>query len=152
MRLVRAIVLGLVMVAVSAVVAEDKKAAKLDPEKLVGSWKIVEGSKAGEKAGADATKGAITLTKDKITLADGDMKFEFSYKVDTKVEPTAIDMEIVQPDALKGAKAKGIIKLDGGKVTLCYHPMNGDRPTKFESTKDNGNYMFVLEAKKAEKK
>ncbi len=148
MTLVRALVLGLALVAVSALTAEDKKpAAKFDAEKLYGDWKITGGMKAGEKAGDDAKKGTVTVTKEKISLVDGDMKFVFTYKADAATDPVAIDMEIVEPDAFKGTKAKGIIELKDGKATLCYHPMGGDRPKKFESTKDNGNYLFMMEKK-----
>jgi len=148
MTLLRALVLGFALIAATAVSAEDKKPeGKLD--KLVGDWKVTGGTKAGEKAGDDAKKGVVTVTKDKITLTDGDMKFVFTYKADAAKDPAEIDMEIVEPDAFKGTKAKGIIKLDGDKVTLCYHPMGGDRPKKFESTKDNGNYMFMMEKKAA---
>jgi len=153
MTLVRALVLGIALLAIPAVTAEDKKPApKFDVEKFYGDYKITGGTKAGEKAGDDAKKGAVTVTKEKITLADGDMKFVFTYKIDDKAEPTAIDMEIVEPDAFKGTKAKGIIEMKDGKVTLCYHPMGGDRPKKAESTKDNGNYMFMMEKKEKKDK
>jgi uncharacterized protein (TIGR03067 family) len=150
MSLVRALGLGLGLVLVTGLSAQDEKPKKGDKEgkideMLVGEWKITGGMKAGEKAGDDAKKGKVTVTKDKITLADGEMKFVFSYKLDATKDPVEIDMEIVEPDALKGAKAKGIIKGDKGKGTLCYHPMMGERPKKFESTKDNGAYLFELE-------
>lgn len=151
MTRVRALVLGLAAVAVTAAVADDKP-APLDPAKLVGDWKIVEGMKAGEKSGDDAKKGMVIVDKEKITLKGDDMTFAFSYKIDPKKEPAEIDLEIVEPEGLKGAKAKGIVKLEKEKVTLCYHPMMGDRPTKFDSTKENGNYMFTMEkAKKSDK-
>lgn len=149
MNLVRALVLGVGLVAISATVADDKP-AKLDPKKLVGDWKITEGWKAGEKAGGDATKGTITLTKDTVTIK-GDKPeetFKFTYKLNVDKSPAEMDLEITEPEPLKGAKTQGIIKLEDGKFTLIYHPMGEKRPTEFKSTKENGFYMFVMEKKK----
>ena len=53
-------------------------------------------------------------------------------------------MEILAPEAFKGAKAKGIVTVDGDTLKLAYHPMGGDRPTKFESAKDSGVFYFTL--------
>ena len=154
MILVRMLALGLATLVMSTVVGQDKKTEKLDPAKLVGKWTLVEGMKAGEKSGDDAKKGTTEVTKEKITLAGPDATFVFGYKVDVTKTPAEVDFEILEPEGLKGAKAKGIIKLEDGKMTMCYHPMMGDRPTKFESTKDNGFYLFTFKAaavKKEEK-
>ena len=137
----RLLALGLLLSFTALAGAEDKKPEKLDPAKLVGDWTLTEGVKAGEKT--EKPKGLATLTKDKITLKSDDMTFVFSYKIDDKKDPVAVDFEILEPEGLKGGKAPGIIKLEGDKMTLIYHPMMGERPTKFESTKDNGFYLFT---------
>jgi hypothetical protein len=41
-------------------------------------------------------------------------------------------------------KALGIIKWEGDTMQLCYDPMGQTRPTTFESTADNGCFMFTL--------
>ena len=105
------------------------------------------GTKAGEKQ--EKIEGAITITKDKLTLKAGDMTFVFGYKLDPKTTPAGIDMHIIEPEAFKDGKAKGIVKLADGKVTLCYHPMGGDRPKEFKSTKENGHHLFVVKKKDA---
>ncbi len=128
------------------------KAPKFDASKLLGDWKLSEGTKAGEKSGPDLGKDIVTITKDKMSLKAGGMDFEFSYKLDDSKDPVAIDMEITLPEGLKGSKAPGIVKVDGDKFTLCYSPMSGTRPTKFESTKENGFFLFVhTKAAKADK-
>ena len=149
MILLRLMVLGLATLVMSTVAAQDKKPEKLDPAKLIGDWKLSAGLKAGEKY-EDTTNSMTEVTKDKITVADDRATFVFGYKIDTKKTPVEIDMEILQPDDLKGNKAKGIIKLEDGKMMLCYHPTGGERPAKFESTKDNGFFLFTY--KKVEKK
>jgi uncharacterized protein (TIGR03067 family) len=154
MSWLRALVLGAGLVAVSAAAADDEKTGKLDPGKLVGTYKITEGKKAGEKIGDDAKKGSVIFTKETITIkGDDGMAFEFSYKLDPKETPAAIDMEITKPDALKGAKAMGILEAEKDELKLCYHPEGKERPKKFESTKDNGYYMFTMKkSAKAEPK
>src|SRR5438874_6462612 len=133
--------------------ADDKKdapqPAKFDAAKLVGDWTYVSGVKAGEKVEKDRLEGKVTFTKDRITIpAGGDMKFVMAYKLDTKANPVTIDMEIKEGPVNEG-KAKGIISFEGEQLKLCYQPTGGDRPKKFESTKDNGAFYFVL--KKAAK-
>jgi uncharacterized protein (TIGR03067 family) len=147
MNLLRAVVLGVGVLAISAAGADDKP-GKVDAKKLVGEWKITEGWKAGEKATGDATKGTIIVAKDMVTIK-GDKPeetFEFSYKLNA--DKGEIDLEITKPEPLKGTKTQGIAKLEDGKFTLCYHPMGEKRPTEFKSTKENGFYMFVMEKKK----
>jgi uncharacterized protein (TIGR03067 family) len=154
MSWLRALVLGVGLVAVSAAAAQDdKKSDKMDPAKLAGTYKITDGKKAGDKIGDDAKKGKVVITKEAIALKGEDgMEFEFSYKLDAKADPAEIDMEITKPDALKGAKTLGIISYEAGEVKLCYHPEGKERPKKFESTKDNGNYLFTMKKDKADEK
>ena len=132
----------------------DKKPADFDAKELAGKWNFTEGMKAGEKTEADKLKEPAVITAEKITLKTADGTFIFKYKVDAKASPVAIDMEILEPDGFKGAKAKGIIALDGEKLKLAYNPTpDGARPTDFKSTKDNGHHVFMLKmAKKEEKK
>jgi uncharacterized protein (TIGR03067 family) len=154
MSWLRTLVLGVGLVAVSAAAAQDeKKSGKLDPAKLAGTYTIADGKKAGEKLGDDSKKAKVIFTKETITIKGEDgMDFEFSYKLDAKADPVAIDMEITKPDALKGAKTMGIIGYEAGEVKLCYHPEGKERPKKFESTKENGLYLFSLKKEKADGK
>jgi uncharacterized protein (TIGR03067 family) len=137
------------LVCLGFVIADDTpkaapKTATFDAAKLLGEWTYVSGVKAGEKVEKDRLEGKVVFTKDRITIpAGGDMKFVMAYKLDTKANPVAIDMEIKEGPVSEG-KAKGIITIEGDQLKLCYHPTGGDRPKKFESTKDNGAFYFVL--------
>lgn len=137
----------------ASAVADD---AKFDPGKLVGTWKITGGKKAGADLGDMAKDGTYVVTKETITIKAGDMDlFVIKYKVDPKASPAAIDMEITKSpgDSANGSKAKGIIEVAGDELKICYTPMDGDRPTKFDGEK---NHYFTLkrqkDAKKTEKK
>lgn len=148
MKAVRALAFAVVVALVVPVVAEDKKETKFDAEKVVGDWTITGGKKAGKDLGDEAKKGTYTISKDKITLKeDGKTQFVFTYTVDAKASPAAIDMEIAESaiDGLKGSKAKGIIELSGEELKLTYDGMGGERPKKFD---DDKAFAFVLKKKK----
>jgi uncharacterized protein (TIGR03067 family) len=118
-----ALVLGLAAALATGSRADDKKdKAPLDPAKLEGTW---------------------TFTKDKLTMGEGDMKFEFKYTVDAKASPATIDLEMTSGPVGAGSKAKGLIALDGDELKLCYSPE--DRPKEFSGEKA---FLFVLKRKK----
>lgn len=152
MHLVRAIPV-VVLIVGAAVAGGDEKAARFDPEKLLGKYVEIEGMKAGEKADPDRLKGQfVTVTKDifKIEGDQPEQTFEFAYKLNTTKNPIEIDLEIQFPDDLKGNKASGIIAFDGKTLKLCYHATSeNDRPKKFESTEKNGYFLWTM--KKVEK-
>ena len=89
-----------------------------------------------------------------MTLKSAEATFVFKYKVDAKATPVAIELEILEPEGFKGAKAKGIVSLEGDVFKLAYNPKpDGDRPKDFKSTKDNGSHVYVMKmAKKKDDK
>jgi uncharacterized protein (TIGR03067 family) len=147
--------LASLVVALFVVIPALSEAAKpktaFDPAKLVGDWTITSGERAGDKVDKERLQAKITITKDIITLQAGpDQKFVFGYKIDSKAKPAAIDMEIKEGPVSEG-KAIGIIALEGGGFKLCYVQKEGadaKRPAKFESTKDNNAFLFVLKPAK----
>lgn len=137
-------VLGVVLGVALTAAAQDKK---FDAAKLVGDWTYVEGMRGGEKVGKESLGAKVTFTKDTVTVPAGpDAKFLMAYKVNGKASPVAIDLEI-KDGPVKEGKAVGIIALEGDTLKLCYSP-EGKRPAKFESTKDNGAFYFVLKRAK----
>ena len=136
-------------------VADDKKEApKFDATKMVGKWAITGGMKDGTKVDADKYKDTdatyVEATKDKLTLKTPEGTFEFAYKINDKASPVEVDLEITAPDMFKGAKATGIVKMDGDTMTLCYPAMGGEKPKDFEAKEKSGHYCFTM--KKAAKK
>jgi uncharacterized protein (TIGR03067 family) len=149
LKTVASLVLALVVVA--PVHSEDaKKKAALDPAKLIGTWTIISGERAGEKSDKDRLAPKITITKETITIGAGEMKFVIAYKIDTKASPATIDMEIKEGPVNEG-KAIGIIAWEGDGFKLCYvqkESADSKRPAKFESTKENNAFLFVLKPDK----
>lgn len=152
MKTVAVLGLSILVLAVSlSSYAQDKKG--LDPAKLVGEWKYVDGLKDGEKVAAQVLKGIIKIDKKAFTLPSEtpDEVFVMPYKLDASKSPAAIDFTIEKaPLAMKeaeGAQAAGIITLEGDTIKLAYASMGGERPKNFESTADNKVHVFTLKRK-----
>ncbi len=126
---------------------EEEKADKKKVS-IVGKWKVVEGTRSGEEIDSSRLPPSIKITKKQIKIPspDGGDGFVMNYKLDTSKEPIEINMDIDSGPA--EGKAIGIIKMKKGKLVLCYDPQGESRPKKFETTEDNGCFMFVLEKAK----
>lgn len=129
--------------------AEDKK---FDAKSLEGTWKVTGGKKAGSDLSDMSKEGDYVFTKDSVTIKAGDMElFVMKFKIDEKASPMAIDMEITKSpgDSANGGKAEGIIEVKGDEMKICYPPMGGDRPKKFDGS--DKYYYFVLKKQKKDK-
>ncbi len=125
---------------------EFKRAAKeLSAKALEGQWKYVSGKRAGEAVAKDRLAMNVKVKDGKFTIPTGAEDFVMSFKIDAKKSPATIDMKIESGPAGEG-EAVGIIKMEGDKFVLCYDAYgSGKRPTEFDSTQENGFFMFTLE-------
>jgi uncharacterized protein (TIGR03067 family) len=136
------------------VVARAKNGGRepFDKEMLVGEWGFKSGKRAGEDIAEERLKGSATFTADKVTIPAGpNEKFVMSFKIKEGKKNAEIDLNIESGPAPEG-KAIGIVKFDDKKLVLCYDPEGKNRPAKFESTGENGCFLFVLEKKADDKK
>ena len=138
------------LVAVSGLAFAEEK-PKFDAQKLVGKWKFTEGTKSGEKVDAKALESEVTFTKDTVTLKDPTQTHVMKFKIDATKKPIQVDF-VGEEGPAKGFKAEGIISLKGDTLTLAYATnipgFEGKRPEKFESTKDNKAFLFVMKKTK----
>lgn len=126
----------------AAVRAEDKP--KLDPAKLVGKWTVISSETDGKKSPADDLKKiGVELSKEAFTLTNMDSKFIMKYKLDPSKTPCTISIEITEGPIGQGAKAEGIIALDGDQLKLCYPYMGGPAPKEF-ATKEGSGLRYVV--------
>ena len=121
----------------------------VDPEvnkKLIGTWVIKSGMRSGSEVAEERMEGNIEIDEETITIpgATDDETFVIGYKIDASKSPMQIDMAIESGPAPEGAPAIGIIKMGDGEFKLCYDAEGGARPEKFESTEENGYFMFKL--------
>jgi uncharacterized protein (TIGR03067 family) len=118
-------------------------------DKLLGEWKIISGKKAGEDVGEERLATVPKFEKDKVTIPSPTESFVMSYKLNTRKYPVEIDLKIEAGPAPEGT-ALGIMQIKDDELTFCYDPTGAKRPEKFESTSDNGFYMFVMKKVKAD--
>jgi uncharacterized protein (TIGR03067 family) len=127
---------------------EGPKGDSAKDAKLVGTYTITSGEKGGKAIPAEEIEGVvIAFTRDKIVTTSKDKKelYAATYKLDTSTKPWKIAMTSTAPK--KGEKADGVVKVDGGTVTICYALPGGATPTGF-TTKDK-QQCFTLKRVKA---
>ena len=144
-KTVCALLVCIVAGAVVPLSAQDKDAAKFDAKKLVGTWKYVSGVKDGTKVDADSlSKQTVQFAKDKVTLKSDDATFVMKYDLDTAKKPVGIKLEILESPFGAGAKAAGIIEVNGDKMRFCYAPMSEEAPKTFEAKEGSKLHLFEL--------
>lgn len=140
------------LVAPGALSAQDQaKDEAFDPAKLIGTWSYVSGEKNGETLDEEHFKGqTVIVTKESITLKSADATFVLKYEIDATKAPVEINLTITESPFGAGPMARGIIELKGDSLKICYPPMEGPTPTKFESKAGSGHHAFVLKRSRPE--
>ena len=157
-RLLGAFTLALVVPA-ALVAADAKSEDKRSEDKakpLIGQYDITGGEKDGTAIPAERLKGStVAITGDTIAVVDGQNKELYSAKYKLAEVPDQkgiwrVDMASKVPR--EGAKAAGLIKLDGEQVWLIYS-IGEARPDGFDKT-EQGQHLFKLKrtAKPADQK
>lgn len=124
---------------------KNKGAEPLEIEELVGDWTFKKGTRASEEVAAERLQGSAKFDKEKVTIPAGPgSSFVMRYKINKESKIPQIDLEIESGPVNEG-KALGLIKFEEGMLHLCYDPKGEERPAKFQSTKENGCFYFVLE-------
>lgn len=130
----------------STALAQEKKRAERDEKgpalKLEGRYTIVSGEKDGKAIPEAEINGSIVVfTADKIVGTDKDKKefFASTYSLDTTHTPWLIKMKSTTS---KDAEALGLLKQDGGAVTIIYALPGGEAPKEFKTRQNQ--HLFVL--------
>lgn len=136
-RIVALVVVGLLMGA-----DKPEDAAKKDLEALQGDWKVEKAVRGGKDAPAEvAAKLKLTFAGNKLSVDEGSARDEqATLTLDPSKTPAAVDFQPTRPgkDVIKG-----IYKLDGDSLTLCW-AKEGDRPTEFASKEGSETVLFEL--------
>ena len=122
------------------------KRAPLSAEQILGTWKFESGRVEGRESDVNRLAGSkVIITKDKLTLNSGDASFVMEYTLNTSKQPAKIDLKITEGPFGEGARAPGIVKLQDGKLFICYNPRGGEAPVKFEAGNEHSLFVLSLE-------
>ena len=122
---------------------------KMKAPSIAGSWMIKSGTRSGAEVPQERLT-TISITDKEVTIPAGPSTFVMSYKLDTSQSPFQIDMKIESGPVPEGM-AKGIVKMEGEKMMLCYNGMGGDRPADFKTVEGDNCFYFEM-VKEAPKK
>jgi uncharacterized protein (TIGR03067 family) len=128
-----------------AIAAPGPKDAPKSPAEnpLLGDWLVESHIASGKPIPQVGKSERITISKDRWkVMTEGES--ESNLTLDATKDPPHIDVWVpAQGDDDKFTRARGIYKLDGDTLVVCY-TLSGDRPTKFESTQKSGVWMMTL--------
>jgi len=145
MRVKTFVILALILMTSAAVPAqEEKKPAKKDEDRILGTWTMVSGKKSGENA-PDEFVQQFRLTfkaEGKFAAVVGPEKnIDGTFTLDTTKKPMQIDL------TGDGKTMEGICALDGDNLKLCMGEA-GERPLEFESSGGSHTILLILQRAK----
>ena len=129
--------------------ADAKEDAKKETKKFQGTWTLTSGEAEG-KALTDKqiADGKLVIEGDHYTVTIPDVgTITGIQKLDPTTTPKNIDiMDDSGPN--KGKTCLGIYEIKGAKFRCVFAPAGKDRPTKFATTADSGQWLHVWEKAK----
>lgn len=142
--------MGIVVLAVGALIAAEAEDAKKDLEKLQGTWLLV----AGERDGKEFTEEEVKKTKlfikgDTFRIPESAVATsqDGTIKIDPSKKPKEMDATTGSgPD--KGKTWQGLYELDGDTYKVCFAPPGKDRPKEFSSKAGSGHLLQVWKREK----
>ncbi len=146
-----AIALGLALgIGLSASLAQAQETGQKDQgiaAKIIGTYKLVSGNNGGKEIPKEQLNGQVRIAKDVMTTYDAENKevYVVRYNVEREAEPARIGMAVTsssRPDAV-GTKGRGLVKLEGNKLTLIYDYKSEEFPSDFEPKKDTENLLVM---------
>lgn len=131
----------LLVLAIAAPAPKDGgKAPAPTDHALVGEWVVESHVASGKPLPRVGKVERITISRDRWKVTK-ELEAESCLSLDPAKDPPEIDVWV--PAQEEEARCRGIYKLDGDTLTVCY-TMGKDRPTKFESAPKSGVWLMTL--------
>ncbi len=120
----RLTVLGAIAVAGFVLAAPGAKDALKKDSSIVGNWLVlsIDGQKANPTVYEFQADGSLIIST---LFGTTESNFRWKYEVAEKAAPTRIDM--TAGDTVQ----EGIFKIEGERLTICWHEGGGKRPKEF---------------------
>jgi uncharacterized protein (TIGR03067 family) len=142
--------MAVVALAVGALIAANAEDAKMDLDKLQGTWVLVAGKRDGKEFTEEEIKKTKLFIKGETfripessvaTSEDGTIKIDPSKKPKEMNATTGSG-----PD--QGKTWQGIYELDVDTYKVCFAPPGKDRPTELSSKVGSGHLLQVWKREK----
>jgi uncharacterized protein (TIGR03067 family) len=119
-----------------------------DKDKIQGIWKAEKSVRGGKDAPAEELgKMKVKFDGDKVFPHEGEREEKAgTFTLDATKSPKTIDL-VPPAGNEKDRKILGIYEIDGDTLKLCL-AMEGERPTKFESTEGSKTMFLILKKQK----
>lgn len=131
--------LGLVLAIAAPAPKESPKPATAD-NPLLGEWVVESHIASGKPIPIRDKPERVMITRD-LWKVGKELKTESNLSLDPTKDPPHIDVWV--PTQGEEARVRGIYKLDGDTLTVCYS-LGTERPTKLESLPKSGNWLITL--------
>jgi len=133
------LLVGLALIVAAPAPKDPPKAPAEAEHPLVGEWILDSHISSGKRLPDPGD--TFILTKDRWVIVNKGARTESLLAVDTKKDPRHIDVWV--PTQGEENRARGIFKLEGDTLTVCY-TLGPDRPIRFESPPKSGLALITL--------
>ena len=110
---------------------------------IEGTWKLIGGEQNGEdEPQEDLARSELVITGNEHTVTIGDAVLKGTHALDTSQTPMTIDASDTA-GPFQGMSLKGIFKVEGDVLTVCFAPPDEPRPTEFTTKNGKATLMHI---------
>jgi uncharacterized protein (TIGR03067 family) len=132
--------------------AADEDPGRKDRETMQGDWAAVSMVSDGYRLPDDDAQALFrSIQGDRYTVFRFDKAVgKGTFTLDATKKPRAIDA-VPETPAGKGKPMRGIYRIDGDKLELCFATAGKERPAAFESKEGSGHTLSVWTREKGQR-
>ncbi len=113
-----------------------------DAERIQGTWEVIDDRRSGRPlAGTEGARLRFTAGE-LVQVRDGEEKLRFRFRLRPESEPRGFDF---LPAGRRLWDERGIYRLQGDRLLLCYGRPDDPRPEQFETRSGDGRRVVVLQ-------